>query len=103
MTRSVEINHEFADDDGYQRWIRDFETRDPELLRMKIERLPERPVISLVTPVYRTDPKFLRRAIESVLAQSYPHWELCLADDASEDPQVEMVLREYSRRTPGSA
>jgi GT2 family glycosyltransferase len=47
--------------------------------------LPHRPLISVVTPVYDTDPEWLGRAVESVRRQTYPHWQLCLADDGSTD------------------
>jgi glycosyltransferase involved in cell wall biosynthesis len=60
--------------------------------------LKHKPVISLITPVYNTPEPFLRAAIESVLAQVYPHWELCLADDASTAPHVRQVLAEYAAR-----
>src|SRR5262249_19365239 len=42
--------------------------------------------------------RWLRRALESVLAQSYAHWELCIADDASTLPHVKEVLSEYAAR-----
>ena len=43
-------------------------------------------------PVYNTPPDLLREAVESVLAQSYEHWELVLADDASTDPSLQAYL-----------
>src|SRR5262249_39594532 len=45
-------------------------------------------------------PEVLRRAIESVLAQSYPKWELCIVDDGSRSPAVDSVLAEYTVREP---
>ena len=54
------------------------------------------PVISVVTPVYNTDEVWLRKAIESVRAQIYPHWELCLVNDASPKASVQAVLDEYA-------
>ncbi len=42
-----------------------------------------RPLVSVITPVYETDPRWLQRAVDSVRAQTYPHWQLCLADDGS--------------------
>jgi glycosyltransferase involved in cell wall biosynthesis len=56
------------------------------------------PVISVLVPVYNTDELWLRRCLDSVLAQVYPHWELCVADDASPDPRVLAVLDEYAAR-----
>ncbi len=69
-------------------------------MRETAEQLPLKPVISIVVPVYQTPERWLRRCLDSVLAQVYPHWELCLADDASPAPHVRRVLEEYSRRDP---
>ena len=41
---------------------------------------PRTVTISLITPLYNTPEQFLREMIESVLAQTYRNWELCLAD-----------------------
>lgn len=56
------------------------------------------PTISIITPVYNTPEPYLRECIESVLRQSYPHWQLCLADDCSPQPHVRRVLEEYAAR-----
>jgi O-antigen biosynthesis protein len=53
---------------------------------------PERPLISVLMPTYNPRPAWLREAIASVRAQTYDHWELCIADDASTDPQVAALL-----------
>jgi len=50
------------------------------------------PLISLLMPVYNTPPEWLRLAIESVKAQWYPHWELCIVDDHSTDSRTRAVL-----------
>jgi GT2 family glycosyltransferase len=55
------------------------------------------PLISVITPVYNTDPKWLRACIESVRRQAYPRWELCLCDDASTSSETVAVLREYEQ------
>ncbi len=49
---------------------------------------------SIVVPAYRTDPRYLREMIDSVRRQSYPVWELILAD-ATEDDSVAGVAMEY--------
>jgi O-antigen biosynthesis protein len=54
------------------------------------------PVISIIVPTYNPPEEFLRDAIESVIGQVYPHWELCIADDASTQPHVQAVLQEYA-------
>ena len=60
-----------------------------------VAALPHQPLISIVTPVYNTDPRWLRACIESVRRQVYPNWELCLCDDASTSPETIQTLREY--------
>lgn len=62
-----------------------------------VEQLGTRPTVSLVVPVYETPEPILRECIESVRAQVYPHWELCLADDGSRSPHVATVLEAYAR------
>ena len=53
------------------------------------------PVVSIILPTYNTKVAFLQDCIESVLAQSYPHWQLCIADDASTDNEVLALLAKY--------
>src|SRR5690606_25838868 len=95
----IEAKRPAADD--YDLWVRRFDTlTDARLAEMRetAEQLPLKPVISIVVPVYQTPERWLRRCLDSVLEQVYPHWELCVADDASPAPHVSKVLEEYSRR-----
>ena len=46
-------------------------------------------------PVFNPSEEHLRFAIQSVVEQIYPHWELCIADDASTAEWVPRVLAEY--------
>lgn len=55
---------------------------------------------SILVPAYRTPRQYLRDLILSVQAQSYPFWELILAD-ASEDESVKACVEEIRRDTPG--
>ncbi len=67
-------------------------------IRRAIRELQNPPLISIVTPVYNVPEQYLRLAIESVLKQLYPHWELCLADDCSTATHVRPLLDEYAKR-----
>lgn len=58
------------------------------------------PTISIIVPVYNVAPAWLLRCIESVRAQTYERWELCLCDDASIDPQTMAALRGYQGIDP---
>jgi O-antigen biosynthesis protein len=90
-----------ADHPSYTRWVAEYDTLndiDRADIRAHISGLARRPLISVVVPVYNTDEKYLREMIESVRSQIYPHWELCLANDASTKPHVERVLQEFAAR-----
>ena len=69
-------------------------------MKTAVKGFAYRPVISVVTPVYNTDEVWLRKAIESVRAQIYPHWELCLVNDGSTKPHVRTILNEYAADEP---
>lgn len=56
------------------------------------------PLITTVVPTYRR-PKLLRRAIQSVFNQTYPHFQVCVYDNASGD-ETEAVVAEIMRRDP---
>lgn len=55
---------------------------------------------SVITPVWRVAREHLEAAIQSVRCQSYPHWELWLANDASPDPHVAEVLAAAAAQDP---
>ena len=59
------------------------------------ERKPE---ISIVVPVYNVSALHLNNCIRSVLFQSYPHWQLCLADDCSSDQNVRPLLEWWAQQ-----
>lgn len=55
--------------------------------------------ISILMPLYNTPKNFLEQAIDSVLAQTYEDWELCLADGSDgEHSYVEEICRGYSAK-----
>jgi glycosyltransferase involved in cell wall biosynthesis/2-polyprenyl-3-methyl-5-hydroxy-6-metoxy-1,4-benzoquinol methylase len=88
---------------SYDRWVARFDHFDEvrlQRLREAVSEMIERPLISILMPVYDVSEAFLREALESVLAQVYPHWELCVVDDASPQPEVRQVLQEYADKDP---
>ena len=87
-----------SDPADYERWVKVYDTfidDDRIAIRNHIEQLRVKPLISVVMPVYNTPENILRQTIESVRAQLYTHWELCVADDASTAPHVRTVLENY--------
>lgn len=84
----------------YQKWIERYEPMENQLQKVKLQdsKLRRRPKISILTPVFNPDQSSLISAIESVLAQTYENWQLCLADDGSTKPYVSKTLQTYARR-----
>ena len=84
-------------DEQYQLWLQAHALTPAKIRRIRQEaaRLAYRPQISIIMPVYNTDPAWLREAIESVRGQLYDNWELCIADDASTEPAAPALLRKY--------
>jgi glycosyltransferase involved in cell wall biosynthesis len=71
---------------------------DRERMRQEAAAFENPPLISVLMPVYNVKVSLLGKAIDSVLRQIYPHWELCIADDASRSPRIRATLEEYARR-----
>lgn len=65
-------------------------------LESRLAVLPQQPLLSVLVPTYETDPAMLAAMLDSVLAQWYPHWELCIADDGSRGPWVRETLERYA-------
>ncbi len=80
------------DEKNYQNWIKKNETA---LNEFDEEKIPYKPLISVVVPVYNVSTKMLKECIMSVLDQTYANWELCLADDASTMPEVRKCLKSF--------
>ncbi len=85
--------------DQYQLWLKAHALTSGQAQRIRQEaaKLDYRPLISILTPVYNSDLTWLRDAIESVRAQLYDHWELCIADDGSTRPGIRELLEEAAQ------
>ncbi len=93
------VEAELPLDHQYQFWLQAHAltpARTTAILR-EATRLSYRPQMSVILPVYNPDLQWLRDAIESVRAQLYDNWELCIADDGSSNPGVRAVLEDYAR------
>lgn len=83
----------------YAEWMR---RNEPDgqglaLQREKTVGFVFRPTFSILMPVFSGSAAWLRRAVESVLDQTYERWELCIADGGSKE-EIRSLLREYGRK-----
>lgn len=86
---------------SYGKWIQHIEVNSiPNIQRQIAEQKHWQftPTISIILPTYNTPLALLQECLDSVLAQTYPHWELCIADDASPLPHVKALIAEYAAR-----
>lgn len=83
--------------DEYIQWLKATEPNQLELNKQKLfsSSFSFKPLISLITPVFNPDPDLLRQAIESVVAQTYDNWQLCLVDGNSFDPDIRETIDEF--------
>ncbi len=54
------------------------------------------PLVTIGVPTYNSA-RYLRESLDSILAQTYPNWEIIVSDNASQDGTV-AILREYAER-----
>jgi GT2 family glycosyltransferase len=82
-------------------WFRRIRPDARLLARFRRARWPgDAPRFSILTPVYNVREDWLRGAIESVIAQTYPHWELILINDASPAEHIQPTLDELASGDP---
>ncbi len=87
----------------YADWVARHDTPsadDLSALRARAVRAKAPAVFSVLVPVHETPADALRAMIASVRAQTWPHWELCLADDGSKAPHVRDILQDAAAADP---
>ena len=70
-------------------------------LTAQLERTEYLPRISIVVPTYKPDHGYLQEMLGSIALQVYPHWQLCIVDDASGDTEVTEILADFAAAHPG--
>src|SRR5437016_9404497 len=91
---------EAVEQDEYGRWFAQHRVSAEEAakLREQSRMFSYRPLISILTPTFNADERFLMDAVESVIAQAYENWELILIDDGSSDTRVRGLLENLGQR-----
>ncbi|WP_186126968.1 glycosyltransferase family 2 protein [Burkholderia gladioli] len=85
----------------YRDWVARYDSfgdAEREVALAAISTMPTLPRFSVVVPTYNSDIALLDAMIASIQAQVYPHWELCIADDASPSPAVRQALDAHRAR-----
>lgn len=89
---------DFSYESSYESWIIWNTPTYEELRVQRLIKFPNEPLISVIVPTFNTPKRFLEEMIESVIAQTYPKWELCIADGGSKEVHIRDVLKEYAQK-----
>ncbi|XCD88570.1 glycosyltransferase family 2 protein [Candidatus Liberibacter asiaticus] len=83
----------------YREWSSLFHDTSPQFTKKILQNISQwqnKPLISVIMPVYKITKEWLEMAIESVRSQIYSHWELCIAEDCSGDIETVSLLKKYA-------
>ncbi len=85
---------------GYRNWVKKNFPNKHQLKEFNIneKNLAYRPLVSIILPVFNPPEKFLIEALNSILAQIYTNWELCIADDASTNETIRDIIKTYAEK-----
>ena len=87
----------------YDRWVATFDAishTDRAVIRAHIPGLAFRPLISVILPVGTASEVTLYSSFNSVVAQLYPYWELCITVDTAAEPHVITTMDDWAARDP---
>ena len=82
----------------YGPWYEAYVPDETELEKQRQHHFEYSPLISVAVPAYRTPERFLIQMIESLIAQTYGNWELCIANGSPEDTAMKTVLEKYTKK-----
>lgn len=82
----------------YGPWYEAYIPDEKELEKQRKYSFKYEPLISVAVPAFHTPEKFLIQMIESLCAQTYRNWELCIANGSPEDEAMRAVLEKYTER-----
>ena len=82
----------------YNRWFLRNRITEEEIRIQKNHHFAKEPKISLIVPTYNTKERFFREMADSVIAQTYPNWELCIADGSDADNPCRNLILEYAKK-----
>ncbi len=82
-------------DEQYVYWLKNNVLSEEELQKQRDHAFSNAPKISVIVPLYNTPECLFRAMVDSVVAQTYPGWELCLADGSTEPNNLEHIVKEY--------
>lgn len=98
-TRTMQVVMQKSAPQGdYEKYRRAVMPTEEELNRQRQEKWDEKPLFSVVVPLYRTPMKYLEQLVDSVESQTYDSWELCLSDGSGASSPLAGYLKKLEQR-----
>ena len=95
----AKIRYKQREKEAMKRYGTDSFPSPEEAEKQRNTQFPRMVKISILVPLFNTPENFLREMIESVTAQTYENWELCLADGSDQEhAYVAEVVKEYEKQ-----
>ncbi len=82
----------------YGPWYEKHRASEETLKAQAARKWVNPPLISVAVPVWNTPGQYLREMMDSLLNQSYPHFELCIVNASPENREVSAILAEYAAK-----
>ncbi len=76
---------------SYRQFLKENPVTPQELENQRNTDFKYKPLISIVIPLYNTKERFLTELIQSFTAQTYPNWQLCLADGSPKEGLEQII------------
>ena len=76
----------------YNKWLAENQVEE------KVKKFEYNPLISVIIPTYNIERKLLKECLDSILAQTYVNFEICIADDHSTNQNTLKTLHEYEKK-----
>ena len=100
MKKSVHKLQGIDNDYDYPEWYSLTKPSAEELAVQRETDFPEKVLFSVVIPVYQTPEGYLREMLDSLKDQTYPRFEVCIADGSPAGRDCGRILREYAKEDP---
>ena len=95
----IKLTERFQKTDiDYKEWLQEHKPSEKELEKQKNQVFAYAPKISVLVPVYNTPEEFLKQMIQSVRVQTYPNWELCIANANPANDNVRRIIDICTRK-----
>jgi len=95
FVKSVHKIQGIDNDYDYGEWYSLTKPSQEELERQREHVWENGPKFSIVMPLYQTPERYLREMLDSIVAQTYANWELCLADGSPKGADVSKIIKKY--------